>query len=180
MKTLIRSAIASLMFVASIAIAGDALDGFAIGVSAARADVDINDAGVNVNGNSTGYRLFGRYQFTETFGLEAGYSVFDEPDDASLPSNMEVQSDSVDLFATGTLPLSDKLDMFGKAGVMRWSTETEVGKVEQSSSHTELALGIGGEYGLNDRFAIRSEFLWSEGQNSGGIRSLSLSGVYEF
>jgi opacity protein-like surface antigen len=178
MKIPIAAAMASLLIMAFPAM-GDGR--FAVGVSAVKADVDVNDAGVDVDGGATGQRLFGRFQFTEHFGIEAGYSTFDRPDDAMLPSNLEVESDSLDLFATGTLPLTEKLDVFGKAGMMRWHTETEEDELtEYSSRSTELALGVGGEYEINDRFSVRAEYLWSEGSNSGGIRTASLSGLVSF
>ena len=78
-------------------------------------------------------------------------------------------------------PLSDKLDLFGKAGFVSWTTEVEESEeLEFSSSSTDLALGLGGEYDLNTRFSLRGEYLWIDSDNSGAGDTLSLAGVFHF
>ena len=71
--------------------------------------------------------------------------------------------------------------MFGKIGVVSWNTEIEEDETsEVSSSSTDLALGIGAEYSVSERFAIRSEFAWVDSDNSGAVRMVSLGGVFRF
>ena len=178
MKRLFCIAIAALLLAANLANAGDKI---AVGVSAARADVDVKDVGIDVNGVATGWRFFGLYKFSDRFGLEAGLSSFDRPDDPTLPSTLEVEAYSIDLFAVGTFPVSEKLDLFGKAGFVRFNTEVEEDELtEFSTQSTDLALGFGGEYELNSRFAIRGEYQWTDSQNAGAQNTLSLSGLFWF
>ena len=178
MKRLINTAFAALLLSANPAIAGD---GFSIGVSAVRADVDVNNEAMNVNGDTTGWRLFGLYKFNERFGIEGGVSSYDRPDDPSIPSNVEAEHESFDLFAVGTLPLTEKLDLFGKMGFVSSTTELEEDELnEVSSSSTDLALAFGGEYELTRKLAIRGEYQWVDSQNSGAGNMLSLSGVFSF
>ncbi len=150
-------------------------EGFSIGASVARASVEAEGLGQTVDGDADGSRIFGSYMFTRRFGIEAGYSDFGRPDDNTIAPNVEVESNSYDLYAVGVQPVSEKLDLFGKIGVVSWNTEIEEDETtEVSSSSTDLALGIGAEYSVSERFAIRSEFEWVDSDNSGAVRLVSL------
>lgn len=177
MKRLIRMAFAALTLSTGIA----AADGFSIGLSAVRADIDVNEPGLNVNGEASGMRLFGLYEFNDNFAIEAGISSFDRPNDASIPATSEAEHESFDMFAVGTLPLTEKLDVYGKAGFVSSSTEVEESELsEVSSSSTNLALGFGGEYDLTSRLALRAEYQWTDSQNAGAGNVMSLSGIFRF
>lgn len=170
----------TLLLAANLAYAGE---GFSIGASAARASVDVNDVGIDVDGDASGYRVFGTYMFNKKFGIEAGYSTFGEPNDNSIPSNLEVETDSYDVFAVGKYPVSQNFSLIGKAGLSNSRTETEMDDDDESETHhssTDLALGFGGQYDISERFAIRAEVEWMDNQDSGAANMLSLGGVYRF
>ena len=170
----------TLLFAANPAIAGE---GFSIGASAARATVDVKGGGVDVKGESNGWRVFGLYMINKNLGIEAGYSSLGEPDDNTIPSDMEVETDSYDVYAVGYYPMSEKFGLIGKAGVASWNTETEVGDDDSTETHhksTDLALSFGGQYDMSERFAIRGEYKWFDSQDSGAVRMASLSGVFRF
>ncbi len=166
------------MFTANLA---NADEGFSVGASVARASVEANGLGQTVDGDADGSRIFGLYMFNERFGIEAGYSDFGRPDDNTLAPNVEVESNSYDLYAVGVHPVSEKLDLFGKVGFVHWYTAIELDEITGSSvDSTDLALGFGGEYGVSERFAIRGEFEWIDSDNSGAVRMVSLGGVFRF
>lgn len=170
----------TLLFAANLANAGE---GFSIGASAARAAVDVNDGGVDVNGDANGYRLFGLYMFNERFGIEAGYSMFGEPNDSSIPAELHVETESYDVFVVGTVPLSANFGLIAKAGFSSSKTETELGDdddTETSQSSTDLALSFGGQYEFTERFAIRGELEWIDNNDSGLSNMISLGAVYRF
>ncbi len=183
MKRVTFAAIAGVLLTANIANAEGifSLDRFSLGLSAARADVDVTDVGVNVHGNASGWRLFGVYELNDKYSLEGGVSSFDRSDDPSIASTPEVENESYDLFAVGKFPLSDKFDMFGKAGFVSWTTEVEESELSEfSSKSTDLALGLGGEYDLNTRLSIRGEYLWIDSNNSGATDTMSIAAVFHF
>ena len=156
-------------------------EGFSVGASVVRASVEAEGLGQTVDGDADGSRIFGSYMFTRRFGIEAGYSDFGRPDDNTIAPNVEVESNSYDLYAVGVHPVSEKLDLFGKIGFVSSNTEIEEDETaEVSSSSTDLALGFGGEYSVSERFAIRSEFAWVDSDNSGAVRMISLGGVFRF
>ena len=165
------------------AIPANAGEGFSIGASAARAAIDVNEVGIDVEGDASGYRLFGLYMFNEKFGIEAGYSMFGEPNDSTIPARLHVETVSYDVFAVGTLPLSANFGLIAKAGFSSSKTDTELGDdddTETSQSSTDLALSFGGQYEFNERFAIRGELEWIDNKDSGLSNMISLGGVFKF
>ena len=168
----------TLLLTASLASADE---GFSLGASVARANVEAAGLGQTVDGDADGTRFFGNYMFTEKFGIEAGYSEFGSPKDNTLAPNMEVESNSYDLYAVGTQPVSEKMNIFGKAGFISTTTKIEEDEInEVSSSSTDLALGLGAEYNVSERFAIRTEFEWVDNNHSGAARMVSLGGLFRF
>lgn len=154
---------------------------FSLGLSAASTDVNVNDVDVNVNGKANGWRLFGVYEINDRYSIEGGMSSFDRPDDPTIASVPEVENESFDLFAVGKMPLSDKFDVIGKAGFVSWTTELEESEQSEfSSSSTDLALGLGGEYDLNTRLSIRGEYLWVDSNNSGAADTMSIAAIFHF
>ena len=81
-------------------------EGFSVGASVVRASVEAEGLGQTVDGDADGARIFGSYMFTRRFGIEAGYSDFGRPDDNTLPSTMEVETNSYDLSAVGVHTVS--------------------------------------------------------------------------
>ena len=170
----------TLLFAANLAIAGE---GFSIGASATRASVDVQDVGIDIDGDASGYRLFGAYMFNEKYGIEVGVSTFGEPNDSTIPSDMHVETSSYDVFGVASYPLSANFSVIGKAGFAHSQTETEVGdddETETRHSSTDLALGIGGEYEFTERFAIRGDVEWVDSKNAGAANIISLGGVWRF
>lgn len=183
MKTLTGSVAATLLLTANVALADGlfSTDRFSLGLSAASADIDVNDVGVDVHGKANGWRFFGAYELSDRYSLEGGISTFDRPDDPTLASIPEVENESFDLFAVGRFPLSDRFDIVGKAGFVSWTTEVEESEeLEFSSSSTDLALGLGGEFDLNTRLSIRGEYLWTDASNTGAADTLSLAAIFHF
>ncbi len=168
----------TLLLAVNPAIAGE---GFSIGASAVRANVDIKDVGIDIDGETTGYRFFGTYMFTERFGIEAGYSAFGKPNDITIPSNLSVETDSYDVFAVASYPMSANFALIGKAGFAASQTETEVND-ENETHHksTDFALSLGGNFDFTERFAVRGELQWIDNNDAGAANMITLGGVYRF
>ncbi len=170
----------TLFFAANLAIAGE---GFSIGASATRASVDVQDVGIDIDGDASGYRLFGAYMFNEKYGIEVGVSTFGEPNDSTIPSDMHVETTSYDVFGVASYPLTPNFSVIGKAGFAYSQTSTEVGDDDETETHhssTDLALGFGGEYEFTERFAIRADVEWVDSNNAGAANMISLGGVWRF
>ena len=104
-----------------------------------------------------GYQVFGGYQFTPYFGLEAAYTDLGEVD---LRGNAgELEADTWSLVAVGTLPFTDRFSGYAKAGFHSWDAGMRgpgIGRVDDDG--TDPTYGLGLQYRFNDRVALRGEY----------------------
>lgn len=127
--------------------------GFYAGAGVGQSIVDESFA----DDEDVGYQVFGGYQFTPYFGLEAAYTDFGEVD---LRDNLgELEADTWSLVAVGTLPFTDKFSGYAKAGFHSWDAEMNapgIGRVDDDG--TDPTYGLGLQYRFNDRLALRGEY----------------------
>lgn len=155
-------------------------EGFSLGLSAARAPINIDDAGTSFGGDSDGFRVFGSYMFTRNFGIEGGLSKYGTPDDTSIPVDLHMDTEAYDIYAVAAYPLSNNFDVIGKVGYVSWNTETEVNDTNETHyKNDDLALSLGGEYDISKHFGIRGELEWFDSMVSGELK-YSLSAVIGF
>ena len=166
----------SLLFAAGAANA----DGFSAGVSATRAPVNLEESGTVVDGDSSGWRVHGKYMFNKTFGIEGGLSKFGSPNDKSLPADMHVDTQAIDVYVVAAYPVGNDSVVYAKVGYIAWNSETEVADTNESHSRsTDLALSLGGEYDITERFGVRAELEWFDSAIKGELK-YSLGGVVRF
>lgn len=176
---LISNAVLGVLSLLLAATAANA-DGLSVGVSAVQAPINVKDSGTTIGGDATGWRVFGSYMFNKNFGIEGGMSKFGEPNDRSIPSDMQVDTEIYDLYAVAAYPLGENLGLIGKIGIASSNTETEVNDTNETHyTSTDLALSFGGQYDFSERFGVRGEFEWFESAVSGELK-YSLSGVFRF
>ena len=176
-----KNAVLSGIAVLLVAQVANADKGFSIGISGVRSSADFSSVGLDTSGDITGRRIFGNYMFNDTFGLEAGLSDYGGPSASDRPPGQEIERESMDVHAIANYSVSEKFSVFGKAGVVETRDSVEVDEQNlASSSSTDLSLALGGEYDLFKRFAIRGEYQWVDGQDSGATDILSLSGIFRF
>lgn len=95
-------------------------------------------------------QLFGGYQLTPNFSLEAGAADLGHIDNG----NGKVDGRSVFLDAVGIVPLNDKWSLFGRLGVAHVNLDTPGG----DSGGNGLKLGLGVQYSLTSTTALRCEW----------------------
>lgn len=121
---------------------------------------------------STGYKLFGGYQFTPNIGVEAGffdlghvgYTASTVPL-GTLTGNMRVKGLNLDL--VGTLPLVGKLSALGRVGVTSVRASDSFGttgavrlpyaSASPSQRSAGFKAGLGLMYDVTDSLAVRAE-----------------------
>ena len=107
----------------------------------------------------TAFSVFGGYQFTRYFGVEAGYADFGkiEADVAAAPA---LEGDSAYLTAVGTLPITEKFSAYAKAGLHRWNLDDTLPGVvgNDDDSGTDPTYGVGAQYRFTDHVALRGEY----------------------
>lgn len=106
--------------------------------------------GIAGSGTGLNGKVFGGYQLTPHFALEAGAADFGRIDN----SNGKVSGRSVYLDAVGMVPLNDRWSALGRLGLARVSLDTSNG----DSSGSGLKVGLGAQYALTSRIALRAEW----------------------
>ena len=69
----------------------------------------------------------------------------------------------------GKLPVSEAFSVYGKIGVARWETDSQVINRSASDHGIDLTFGAGAEYKLNDDFTVRLS--WDRYNNVGADRA---------
>jgi OmpA-OmpF porin, OOP family len=121
---------------------------------------------------STGYKLFGGYQFTPNIGVEAGffdlghvgYSASTTPA-GTLTGDMRVKGLNLDL--VGTVPLVGRLSALGRVGVTSVRSSDSFGttgavrlpyaSATPSQRSAGIKAGLGLMYDVSDSLAVRAE-----------------------
>jgi OOP family OmpA-OmpF porin len=146
---------------------------------------------------STGYKLFGGYQFNPNFSLEGGYFDLGKfgftattVPVGTLSGNMRVRGLNLD--AVGTVPLSEKFSAFGRIGVnYAEATDSFAGTGGVSVSNpapnkrdTNYKVGVGLQYAFTESLALRTEIeryrVNDAVGNKGDVDHLSIGLVYRF
>lgn len=145
----------------------------------------------------TGYKLFGGYQFHPNLAVEAGYFDlgsfsygFNTTPLGSFSGNTKVKGLNLDL--VGTLPISDRFSVFGRAGAAYAQTRSNfinTGAVAFNNSSTRnndtnLKIGIGLQYAITEALSLRAELeryrINDPVRNRGYVDMASLGLIYRF
>ncbi len=136
-------------------------EGLSLGASYGYVNIEDSDQSFSFDATDTGYKLFGTYMFNNGFGIEGGYIDFGKPDDIFLGQTAKIDAEAWSLYGVGALGLSEKFDLFAKAGVVSWEADSLIDGVRIGADDGEdLALGIGASFNADGAFGLRAEFDW--------------------
>ena len=142
--------------------------GWYVGGAIGNADDD------ELDDDDSGTKLLGGYQFNEYLGVEG---AFVDLGDFDIPLSTDTLSqEGVTIQAVGRYPLGDHFSVFGKAGFFRWDVETSTA----DDDGTDNTFGFGGEYRLNDNWALRAEWERFSDVSGGDIDMISFGATYSF
>lgn len=137
-----------------------------VGAGVASADHDFKLSGatnVDTEGYKASGKLFGGYEFNQTWGVEAGYTDFRKSDlnyaIGSMNLRGETDGHAVYLAAKATLPVNEQFSLYGKLGAARTKSElTLVNAAQTSRSKTEAYGALGAQYKLNENVSLIGEY----------------------
>lgn len=102
------------------------------------------------------------YQFTDTFGLEAGYvsfgTIFDSSESTFVASQ---KSRALTASALGTIPVTHWFGVYGRAGLAQYESEgsgTVLGVPVKNEKGSTPFWGAGVRFNFNKHFALRGEY----------------------
>lgn len=129
-------------------------DGGYVGLSLGQTDVDLSGFD-----DANSKAISGGYRFNKNFAIEAAYIDLGESEDDIDPI-WTLETDGFNFSAVGIIPVSDKVDIFGKVGVFTWEvTLDEAGYGELASEDgTDISFGIGASVNLTEQFGIVVEY----------------------
>jgi OOP family OmpA-OmpF porin len=140
-------------FAAALVVAGIGMahaEGLYLGGNLGSPDYKRSINGVGGNGSGVGGKLFGGYQITPNFALEAG--VFDLGHIEDAAGKVKLSGGFVD--AVGSYGFAPRWSLLGRAGLAEGRFSGSTGK----DSSPAFKLGAGLQYDLSKQVALRAEY----------------------
>jgi len=132
---------------------------FYAGFSLLKSDAECNYQGVACD--SGGYKLATGYKFNDNFAVEGGYyDLFSNDGNSTTTGGKStVNGSGLALSTVGSYPIDNKKSLSGRVGFMAWDVEAnESGIPVAGMNGTDILLGVGGGYKLNDHWQLRGEY----------------------
>jgi OOP family OmpA-OmpF porin len=101
----------------------------------------------------TSYGAFAGYNFHQNFAVEAGYRRLGE----EKFGGYKITGDQAALSLVGSLPVAERVSIYGRLGVNRLEAKLSSGGVSVSDSTTKALLGIGASYAFTEAVSGRVE-----------------------
>lgn len=144
--------LAPLALVAGLLAAGAAqAEGLYLGGQAGVQDYHSRINGVGGNGSGTGFKLYGGYEFSPHFAVEAGLAGLGHIDDATG----KVSARALYLDAVGRYPLGTSWSLVGTAGLAAARFDSSTAGDDDSPG---LKLGAGVQYDISKQLAVRAQY----------------------
>ena len=158
--------------------------GFFVGGSIGKASLDEDFDGLVVDDSSTSFRVVAGWRFNDYFALEGGYHDFGDFEQvfngAGGPSTARLSADGFTLGAGGSVPVSERFALTGRAGMFFWNGSAEINNVSQATPEdSNLYLGGGVRFDVSRRFQLTAD--WTRYELKGaasGVFSVGLQ--YQF
>jgi hypothetical protein len=180
MRRLIAAALAAALCAVPLFASG-ADGGIYIGAGAGRGHIEENAVGFDSNGTAykgfIGYRL-GALPIVD-LAVELGYTDFGHPaQDTSLGQRVEYKLRGASAAGLLILPIGP-IDLFAKAGGVRWSSERTINGTASNRNGTTALVGAG--IGLRVwRIGLRAEYEYFDVKNIDRADMLSVSAIFQF
>jgi OOP family OmpA-OmpF porin len=127
--------------------------GFYSGVGTGQSHIDEG----SYNDRDRAFSVFGGYDFNKYIGVEAGYADLGR---LEYVGEVPLEATAPYLVAMGKLPITEKVALYAKAGINHWSLEDPNPSLTATGddSGTDATYGLGVQYRINDRFALRGDY----------------------
>ncbi|MEE9310148.1 MAG: outer membrane beta-barrel protein [Cocleimonas sp.] len=114
------------------------------------------DGASSCEDKDTAWKVFGGYKVTDRLSAEAAYINLGDIHKPTNGGGSETSQVSA-LTATGvaSMPINDQVDLFGKLGIMRWSSDNSVGGDESGFGMT---YGLGAKMNISEKTKLRAEW----------------------
>ncbi len=133
-------------------------DNFVLALSVGKAELSETFDGFNIDTTSTAYRFSFGWKFNDHFTLEGGYQNFGRFAQTvnfnGTPTNVALKADGVTLGGSGSLPLSERVSLFARAGAFFWDGDGEINNFTTAvAEDANLYIGLGGRLAVNKKLS---------------------------
>lgn len=155
-----------------------------LGASISKATTDGFCSGVaDCENANQSWKAFAGVRANDNIVLESSYVDFGQQSGTDANGATSQQATAFTAAALASIPVSDQIGVFGKAGMARWTLEHTNSTGTTKSTGTDMMIGAGADYDFGDNMGLRAE--WerykdigsTEGQ-SGDIDLLSLGFLF--
>lgn len=133
-----------------------------VGANIGRAEQKISVDASSIKENTTGFKLYGGYDYTKNFGVEVGYVDFRKVEKSVGVIGASSKPESIYVAATGTLPLNAQFSLFGKLGVAYSHTEVKAWEpgfsATTTKNQTNAMIGVGASFALDKKISFVAEY----------------------
>ena len=122
---------------------------------------DINIPGVSCDDSDTSFKIYGGSKVNKNFGFEIAYVDMGQAELTDGVTTIKYEATGFNFSALGIIPVSNNVDIFGKAGLMLWDAEASISapfNVSEDDNGTDITFGVGINFNASEKFAIRAEF----------------------
>jgi len=137
-------------------------NGFFLTASVGSAELSEDFDGLDVDADSTAYRITVGWRFGKYLAVEGGYHNFGDFDQTfdieSTPTEVSLKADGFTFGGVGSLPLGDRFALFARAGLFFWDGDADINNVTQASPEdTNLYLGAGARFAVSERLSLTAD-----------------------
>jgi hypothetical protein len=178
-KTTIIAAFAASCGLFSLpALAAD--NGFYLGASVGESSVQFDDADLNFDASSTGYKAIVGWRFVDWLAVEGNYVDLGSGEDNVIGENVKSDVNGVSLSAVGFLPVGP-VDLFARVGAINWNADLTAPGLDLKASDdgTDLAYGIGAQFRVWS-LSIRGEYERFDISNADTVDLISIGVTWTF
>jgi len=133
----------------------------------------------DISENSTGYKFFAGFNTPTIFGIEGGYRNFGTVDTEIEGFSFESQTTGWDVYGMAHFEVLMILDLFAKAGVLFWDTESKLVEDSFGDSGTGFAWGLGAGVSLGP-IGVRLEWENFQIKDPATLSAVTLSATFGF
>lgn len=144
------AAAASLIIASSAAFAAQP-NTFYAGADIGRTRID------DMSGRDTSVGAFAGYNFHQNFAVEGGYRRLADKDYRFSGVDTNVRADQLALSVVGSLPVAERLSIYGRLGLNRLEVKGSAGGFSAKESETKALYGVGLGYAFTPAVSARLE-----------------------
>lgn len=112
----------------------------------------------NCDEGDKSWKVFAGVRLNENIVLEGSYVDFGEQSGLAGTDEISQKVTAFTTTAVAGFPLNEQIDIFGKAGMARWSAETAGIAGNTDSNGTDVMVGMGTNYKLSESMGVRAEW----------------------